>query len=142
MQFSGSSVTWSSQFVFLLQRNSVLRLFQPSCCSLGWYKCLYKPSSGSTFSYGCAIDDHRRFLVALLAYNTSQIFNKNGWYFFRVLKLLGIHGLKQMFLRLFTKGFHEVVWVYLNLVGARWTSTLFFSRNFVTSVLNIELLSY
>ena len=51
--------------------------------------------------------DHRRYCIVHPLYSFIQIFNPNCRYFFRVLKLLGIHRLKQQFCQLFVKSFYK-----------------------------------
>ena len=48
----GSFTIWSSRYVFGLQIKYVDHLFRFLCCSLDWYRFLYKPSSSSTFFSG------------------------------------------------------------------------------------------
>ena len=151
---------------FIPDKVSSLLFFLSSCCSAGWYRYLHKPSSGCTLSSGFFSDlssliIHRLiaslheecsntdfFLVRIFLYldwiqrnlvsNAVKIFNPNCWHFFRVLKLLSIHGLEQLFCQLFVKGFHNSLYFVVVLR----MSTLCFSSSFDTSLLNSDPLSH
>ena len=74
---------------------SVGCLFCSPRCSPGWFKCLYKSSSSSII------------LCCSSFLQCYSDFQPNFRYFFRVLKLLCIHGLKQLFCQVFAKGFNK-----------------------------------
>ena len=146
MQLPGCSTVRSSLYVFLLQIKHVAGPIRSGYCSWGWYRYLYKPSSGSMLSFG--------YFSNLPSLKMSSFIASFGFIqsiddFFMLILLTKIFrfltqivdtfvGTWSYFANYLLKASKKAAWVCVYFVVFLWISKFCFSRSLVTSFLYSE----
>ena len=124
----------------------MVRLFWSPCCSPGWYRYLYKPSSGSTVSsryvwssYIPIIDYTIFFILFTILFNfQTQMFDTFSGFWSSWASI----GLNNSFGNYLLKASTKAVRVCLCFIVTLRISALCFSSILVTSFLNLDPLSH